>query len=119
MYVAIIYFDNSFVNLVTITFTCLIFLELLNVISEFSDPWKRKAWPMWAAVLLTVIIYLSSIIFMREYFQVSVITSGDFMMRVLALTMLCWLPLHILRKLKTCCDPNEEEKIMGPKCLCF
>ena len=68
MYVAIVYFENSFVHLVTITFTTLIFIEVLNVISEFSDPWAKKAWPMWTAVVLTLIIYFMSIIFMREYF---------------------------------------------------
>jgi len=105
MYVAIIYFDNAFVNIVTITFTCLIFLELLNVISEFSNPWKRKALPMWGAVFFTLIIYMSTIILMREYFELSYV-DFDFLIRVIVLTIICWMPLHIWSRLVTCCDPN-------------
>lgn len=34
MLFSIIFFEDSFVNIVTITFTALIFIELLNVMTE-------------------------------------------------------------------------------------
>lgn len=37
MLMTVLMFENSFLSLVTITFTALIFIELLNVYSEVSD----------------------------------------------------------------------------------
>jgi phospholipid-translocating ATPase len=101
MFVAISYFNESFVNLVTITFTTLILIELLNVISEVNT---LKP-PMIVSMLFTLMIYLLSIVMFRNYFEVSYI-DGFFILKVLVLTLAAWLPLHLFKKLMIRWDPN-------------
>jgi len=101
MFVAIVYFDNSFVNIVTITFTTLILIEILNVFSVVT----KIVWQMVVVTLLTLIMYFLSIILLQNYIQVSAI-DGPFMLRVVCLTIVTWLPLHILNKIIEKIDPN-------------
>ena len=61
MLFAIVFFIDSFVNIVSITFTALIFIELLNVLTEVN---KLKA-KMIVSMLGTVVVYLLSITFLR------------------------------------------------------
>ena len=107
MYVAIIYFDEGFANLVTITFTALICVEMLNLLSEVT----QVRFLMILSILLTMLIYVGSIVFFREYFEVSYITWA-FCVQVFLLSLLCWLPIQIFRKIMECIDPSQEQKIM-------
>jgi phospholipid-translocating ATPase len=61
MLFSIIFFNDSFVNIVSITFTALIFIELLNVFTQVNHM-KPK---ILLATLLTILIYLGSILFFR------------------------------------------------------
>ena len=101
MFVAIEYFDNSFVNIVTITFSTLIFIEILNVFSVVT----KIVWQMVVVTLVTLVFYFLSIILLQDYVQVSAI-DGPFMLRVVLLTIATWLPLHILKKIIEHIDPN-------------
>lgn len=67
MFLAITCFYDSFTNIVTITFSTLILIELLNVISEVHKI-KTK---MVLSIILTLIIYFTSIVILRQYFQLS------------------------------------------------
>lgn len=64
MFVAITLFNDSFVNIVSITFTALIFIELLNVVTEVN---KIKPL-MLSTMLFTLVVYLLSIVLFRNYF---------------------------------------------------
>jgi phospholipid-translocating ATPase len=64
---AITAFNDSYANIVTITFTSLILIELLNVFTQIN----RYTWQMMAIQGTTVIVYFMSIILMHEYFDVS------------------------------------------------
>ena len=64
MFVAVTQFDQSFVNIVSITFTTLICIEMLNVLSEVT----RIRWEMTVSILLTIAIYIGSIALFRQYF---------------------------------------------------
>ena len=64
MFVAVTQFDQSFVNIVTITFSCLICIEMLNVLSEVTKVHKL----MVASILLTLAMYVGSIALFRQYF---------------------------------------------------
>jgi len=55
---------GSFTNIVTITFTTLILIELLNVLSEVRKI-KRA---MVVSILVTLLVYLASLIYLRQYF---------------------------------------------------
>jgi len=106
MFFAIIFFNDSFVNIVSITFTALIFIELLNVFTEVN----RLKFKMIMSVIFTVVIYIGSIAFFRNYFDASYITM-KFMFKVLVITTICWLPIHILKKIVEKIDPSEEAKV--------
>ena len=107
MFVAIMYFDQGFVNLVTITFTALICVEMLNLLSEVT----QVRWLMVVSILISMAIYIGSIVFFRQYFEVSYI-DWDFCVKVSILSILCWLPIQIFRKIMEHCDPSQEQKIM-------
>ena len=101
MFVAITYFDQAFVNLVTITFTTLICVEMLNVISEVT----QIRWQMVVSIIITMAIYIGSIVFFRQYFEVSYI-DWNFIKKVVLLSLVCWLPLSIFRCIMERCDPS-------------
>ena len=64
MFIAVTQFDQSFVNIVSITFTTLICIEMLNVLSEVT----RIRWEMTVSILLTMVLYIGSIALFRQYF---------------------------------------------------
>ena len=101
MFVAVTQFDQSFVNIVSITFTVLICIEMLNVLSEVT----RIRWEMTISILLTIAIYIGSIALFRQYFQVSYI-DGPFLLKVTLLTLITWFPLEVFKKIMEKCDPS-------------
>lgn len=106
MLFAIIFFHDSFVNIVSITFTSLIFIELLNVFTEVN----RVKFKMIVSVLITIFTYLFSILFFRNYFDLSAFTT-EFLLKVIVITSICWLPLHLLKKIIEKVAPSEESKV--------
>jgi len=107
MFVAITQFQEAFVNLVTITFTTLICVEMLNVLSEVT----QIKLAMVLSILVTMLIYMGSIIFFRQYFELSYV-DWNFCVKVVVLSLICWLPLQVFRKFMERIDPTQEEKIM-------
>ncbi|OMJ71781.1 hypothetical protein SteCoe_29926 [Stentor coeruleus] len=104
MLLSIILFPHdNFVNIVAITFSSLIFTELLNIFSQIQN-WKP---PMVLAELFSLLIYLISIIFLKSYFDLKFIVRADFFWKVLIITAVSWLPLHMAKVIK--------EKIWPPK----
>lgn len=67
MLMAVTYFLAPFANIVTITFSALIMIELLNVVSEVRKI-KRT---MVISICLTLGVYFTSIVLLRQYFQLS------------------------------------------------
>ena len=63
MFIAIYAFENSFTNIMTITFSALIVIEMLNIVSEVHV----IKWPMVVSIALTLIVYFMTIIFLRSY----------------------------------------------------
>lgn len=84
----ILFFNESFSNIVTITFSALIITELLNVYSSVH----HINWKMISASVLTLFIYIISIALMPAYFDTSYITWA-FVIKVVLITMASWLPL--------------------------
>ena len=66
--------------------------------------------------VLTFVIYIMSIALLREYFDTSYITWA-FVVKVLAITLLSWLPLHLIKCLITKIDPTEQQKILKQETL--
>lgn len=61
--------------------------------------------------VLTFVIYILSIALLRSYFDVSYIT-WQFVLKVLAITLLSWLPLHVAKWVIMKIDPTEQQKIL-------
>lgn len=88
---SILLFKEPFTNIVTITFSSLIVIELLNVYSSVHNLNLK----MVISSIFTFFIYVVSIFCLRAYFDTSYI-SWLFCVRVLVLTLASWLPLHIV-----------------------
>lgn len=67
MFLTLTCFYDSFTNIVTITFSTLVLIELLNVVSEVNKI-KRK---MVLSIFITIAVYFASIVLLRQYFQLS------------------------------------------------
>ena len=104
---SVIFFHESFTNIVTITFSSLIVCEILNVFSEVH----RINYKMVISSILTFLIYFMSIGLFRGYFDTSYIT-WTFVMKVCLVTLASWAPLHLARRIYDFCDPSEHQKIM-------
>jgi phospholipid-translocating ATPase len=103
----ILFFNEPFTNIVTITFSALIITELLNVYSSVH----HLNFKMVVASVATLFIYVLSIALLPAYFQTSYIT-WEFVMKVAMITVASWLPLHITKLIIQRVDPSEFQKIM-------
>jgi phospholipid-translocating ATPase len=110
MFTCITFFNDSFANIVTITFSALIIVELLNVYSVVN----KFNWKMLLASLATLILYVISIYSFRTYFDTSYI-NYEFLWKIVALTVASWLPLHITKVIVECIDPPEQKKILSQR----
>jgi len=80
-------FRDSFANIVMITFTALIMIELLNVYSCIH----RLTFKMMLMQVASALVYFISIMLLHEYFDLRYIDS-TFMLKVFFITMVSWLP---------------------------
>lgn len=103
----IIAFNESFTNIVTITFSALIMTELLNVYTSVHHLNYR----ILTASVVTLFIYILSIALLPQYFDTSYIT-WKFMVKVFTITLISWAPLAIIHCVVNCLDPTEFQKIM-------
>jgi len=103
MLFSIVYFKDSFVNIVTITFTALIFIEYLNIFSSVNKIKRMMVY----SVIGSLCIYICSMMFFRNYLSISVITP-TFLLKIFIITILCWAPLHIFKIVIDRLDPTEE-----------
>ena len=60
--------------------------------------------------LLTLLVYFLSIVLLRQYFDVTYIT-GTFVLKVLAIVAIAWVPPHVLTVINQHCDPSDHMKI--------
>jgi len=100
---AVLVFPDSFTNIVTITFSALIVCECLNVFSEVH----RINYKMVISSVVTLMVYFMSIALLRSYFDVSYI-DWPFCLKVVAITVASWAPLHLAKKCYECYDPSEQ-----------
>lgn len=106
MITSVILFNDSFANIVTITFSALICIELLNVFSEINKITKKTVFILLAAAF----VYFLSIILFKNYFDISYI-SPYFILKIALIVAIAWLPLYIIERIIDKCDPSEHKKI--------
>ena len=100
-------FENSFTQIVTITFTALIVIELLNVNTALN----RMSKIVFFSQLLTLALYVGSIITLRDQINVSAINLS-FIQRVGIIVLFSWGPIQLMKIIRKTIDPTENEKIM-------
>lgn len=99
--------SNLFLNIVTITFSALIILELLNVYTEITT----CHWAMFLSIIGTLLTYLASIILFRNYLDVSFILEDFAWLYIFVLTLVSWFPFFFIRKFYQCLSPNQIQLI--------
>uniref|UniRef100_A0A8C6WY41 Phospholipid-transporting ATPase n=1 Tax=Neogobius melanostomus TaxID=47308 RepID=A0A8C6WY41_9GOBI len=107
MYGGLVLFESEFVHVVAISFTALILTELLMVALTIRT-WH---WLMVLAEFFSLGIYLASLAFLNEYFDLSYITTWPFLWKVSAITLVSCLPLYIIKYLKRKFSPPSYSKL--------
>ena len=107
MILTILIFNESYItNIVTVTFSALIVIELLNILTTV----KKMQWKILASTLLSLLIYVLSILVFKDYINTSAIT-GPFVLKVLAITAAAWLPPFLVTKLAGCCFKDNLDNL--------
>lgn len=88
MFMTVTLFSNSLVNIVAITFSSLISLQMLNII--FTVVKVQKI--MVICMLCTMALYIVCVIFFNTMFQMSYI-NWDFIQNTIITTIVCWAPI--------------------------
>ena len=102
----IVFKSTIFLNIVTVTFTGLIYLEILNVYMEIN----KYHWFMLVALGATFIVYTLCIVLMRNIFDTSQLEFLTFVY-ILIMAIVAWAPFFITSKLKKCIFPKVVEKL--------
>ena len=98
--------DKLFLEIVTVTFTSLIYLEILNVYMEINKFHKFMVF----ALGLTFLVYTLTIILLPHYLDVSILTLKNLLLiGITAIT--AWAPFFIVSKLKKIFFPQTIEKL--------
>ncbi len=103
---AILFFNDSYVNIVTITFTALILIELLNVYTQINNMNMQMVF----ILVATAVTYFMSIILLKSYFETSYMDKV-FFMKVGVLALLTWAPIQLIYFIVECMDPSENQKL--------
>ena len=107
----IIFPDNIYLKIVTVTFTALIYLEILNVYLEINT----YHWFMWVAFSLTCVVYLLTIYILKYYLDIYYIFSLNVFWKIPILSFVAWAPFFIVAKIKKRCFPETVEKLNQAK----
>lgn len=89
MWLSIALFNEQFLNIVAITFTSLIFAQLLNVALEITT-WTKL---IFASEIVSLIIYILSLFLLPSYFDRTFIASWEFLWKTLVITAVSCIPV--------------------------
>ncbi|QSL65985.1 hypothetical protein MERGE_003122 [Pneumocystis wakefieldiae] len=98
---------NKMKTLTTVTFTALILNELIMVIMEMCT-WHKI---MILAEIATLIIYIASIPFLNDYFDLNYIKTIDFFWKTIVITSVSLVPPWIAKTLKRKIKPPNYAKL--------
>ena len=108
MFGALYFFqENLFLIIVTITFTCLIFLEILNVYTEINKFHKF----MVVSLIGTGFCYLISIYLLPNLLNTAYIWNFTFFWKIGLISIISWSPFYIANRIKKFCFPETIEKL--------
>jgi len=103
---AVLFFEDSFVNIVIINFSALLLIELLNLYTEI----KKSSCLVYACLFLSFMVYAASIWLFKDYFNLEAI-DGEFILKILCVTGVAWVPIHVIKCIFGRIDPTDATKI--------
>lgn len=106
--ITVLFFERSIINLVTITFSALIFTQILNVISEIS----KLNWIVAGSCISSLVMYLFCLLVLPDLLDVSKVLDGQFLSGVILTVLVAWLPLYLLNYFTAKFYPTEEQRLM-------
>ena len=98
--------ENIFLNIVTVSFTALIYLEILNVYMEINKCHKFMIF----ALLATFTVYTLTLFFLPSYLDVKIL-NFLVMVKIGILAVIAWVPFFIFSKVKKRFFPQTIEKL--------
>ena len=103
----LIFKDNIFLKIVTVTFTALIYLEILNVYLEINT----YHWFMFVAFVSTCAVYLLTIWLFNYYLDIYFIFKANIFWKIPIISILAWAPFYIASYIKRKIFPQITEKL--------
>ena len=104
---AIIMFNDSYVNIVTITFSALICIEILNVYTQINNYNMQ----MMLLQVCTAFTYFMSILLLKSYFETSYMDTV-FFLKVGVIAMITWAPIQVLYLTMEWVQPSDTNRVM-------
>jgi phospholipid-translocating ATPase len=108
MLLGFLLFEGQFVHVVAITFTSLILNELLLVALTIRS-WHGL---MLLAELLSVLVYILSLLVLKDYFDGYFLLSVEFVWKTLLILCISCLPLFLGKFLRHFCAPPSYAKLL-------
>ena len=102
----LVFKNNVFLNIVTYSFTGLIYLEILNVYMEIN----KYHWFMLVSLAATFAVYTLCILFMNNVFDTAVINFLN-LLYIFIMAIVAWVPFFITNRIKKIIFPKVTEKI--------
>ena len=106
MFGSVFMFENIYLNIVTVSFTALIYLEILNVYMEI----KKFHRFMVFALVSTFLVYTLTLLLLPSYLDVKILDLLT-LVKIGVLALIAWAPFFITNKLKKICFPETIEKL--------
>ncbi|CRG93538.1 phospholipid-transporting ATPase, putative [Plasmodium gallinaceum] len=100
-------FNDNYNNLINISFSSLIVLEIMNIHLEVES-WHPL---MISANICSFIVYIFSMFILRNYFDIMQIMSVIFWYKVILIVLFAWLPFYIIKKIKNIITPSQFFKL--------
>lgn len=108
MIMSLVLFENEFLNIVSISFTALILNELIMVALEITT------WHVYMVVseIVTLAIYVLSMAFLPEYFDLTFVISVRFAWKVAVIVAISAFPLYIIKLIRSRVAPAASSKLI-------
>ncbi|KAG6333074.1 hypothetical protein ID866_6016 [Astraeus odoratus] len=108
MIMSLVLFENEFLNIVAISFTALVLNELIMVGLEITT-WHIY---MIVAEVVTLFLYVISIAFLPEYFDLEFVVSTRFAWKVAVIVAISALPLYVIKAIRSRIAPAAYSKLL-------
>jgi hypothetical protein len=106
--IVVMFKSSSFYLVTTISFTCLIFIEFLNVFFSIH----RLHILQIVSTVASVLIYVLSMLLMRSVLNIDELITWWAMLLTMAIVMVAWLPPFLYKVIMKYVSPTDEQRVM-------